>query len=255
MPEITVTETQRERLAAIQDDIEAAYIDTYGHIRTKDVVQYLLDTYTPPEQQGSDVTHERVATADFGALQAVATEVEGVPGSGIDAATMRGELVSALGVEAFAERLAAVEDAENGDGASERSDAENGTEDGADSSADGSPSSAGESAAATQADGEPDDEAAAADETDADGAVAEDDTDACDGTADDSDGAASTSGSTAATDGPGAVLSAANQLLTDHEDKWREGGSDSPYEVDLPDGTTEKVRTKDDVRGLLFKHY
>jgi hypothetical protein len=57
------------------------------------------------------------------------------------------------------------------------------------------------------------------------------------------------------TDGPGSVLSAANQLLDDNADKWREGGSDEPYEVDLPDGTTETVRTKDDVRGLLFKHY
>jgi hypothetical protein len=44
-------------------------------------------------------------------------------------------------------------------------------------------------------------------------------------------------------------------LLDDNADKWREGGSDEPYEVDLPDGTTETVRTKDDVRGLLFKHY
>ena len=77
MPEITVTESQRERLETIRGDIEATYIDTYGHIRRTDVVQYLLDTYTPPEQQGDDVAYERIATADFGTLQAVATDVEG----------------------------------------------------------------------------------------------------------------------------------------------------------------------------------
>ncbi|MFC6755815.1 hypothetical protein ACFQER_02750 [Halomicroarcula sp. GCM10025894] len=58
MPEITVTESQRERLEAIQEEIEAAYIDTYGHIRTTDVVQYLLDTYTPPSSRATSPTNE-----------------------------------------------------------------------------------------------------------------------------------------------------------------------------------------------------
>ena len=234
MPEITVTETQRERLAAMREELEAAYIDTYGHIRTTDVVQYLLDTYTPPEQQG-DVAHERIATADFQDLQAVATDVEGVPGSGIDAETMRGELLSTLGVAEFAARLAEIED---GDAESSDAGDSEGTDDAADegSSDDGTENS--------DADSEADDTAADSEEPPADDSPA------------DGDGASADSGSgpTPNSDGPGSILSAANQLLTDHDDKWREG-SDEPYEVDLPDGTTETVRTKDDVRGLLFKHY
>ncbi len=42
-------------------------------------------------------------------------------------------------------------------------------------------------------------------------------------------------------------------LLKDHDDVWRE--ADSGYEVDLPDGDTEQVQTKDDVRALLFQHH
>ena len=56
--------------------------------------------------------------------------------------------------------------------------------------------------------------------------------------------------------GSGGMLDAMMNLLSAHEDKWREaGGGDSRYEVDLPDGTTEPARTQDDVRALLFKHY
>ena len=209
MPEITVTETQRERLAAIEGELDAAYIDTYGCIRIQDVVQYLLDTYTPPEQRGDDRAYERIATAEFQTLQAVAADVEGVPGSGIDTETMRGELLSTLGAEAFATRLAEAAEAEDTETDTTVGDAENGVEDDGTAGSDG----------------------ASGDETTTD------------------------SGPEPSTDGPGAILSAANQLLDDHDDKWRDGGSDEPYEVDLPDGTTEKVRTKDDIRGLLFKHY
>ena len=42
------------------------------------------------------------------ALEAVAADVEGVPGSGIDTETMRGELLSTLGAGEFAARLSAV---------------------------------------------------------------------------------------------------------------------------------------------------
>lgn len=207
MPEITVTETQREQLAAIEAELDTAYIDTYGCIRMQDVVQYLLDTYTPPEQRGGDKAAERIATAGFQTLQAIAADVEGVPGSGIAKETMRGELLSTLGPEEFAARLAKVTESEV------------------------------ESAGAATESGE--------DTTTASG----------DDTATESDENTAATGLNANTDGPGSVLSAANQLLDDNADKWREGGSDEPYEVDLPDGTTETVRTKDDVRGLLFKHY
>ncbi|MFC4247428.1 hypothetical protein ACFOZ7_10525 [Natribaculum luteum] len=45
-------------------------------------------------------------------------------------------------------------------------------------------------------------------------------------------------------------------LLETHDDKWEESPSaDYRYRVTLPDGTTEDVQTKDDVRALLFQHY
>jgi hypothetical protein len=57
-------------------------------------------------------------------------------------------------------------------------------------------------------------------------------------------------------DDGGAMLDAMMNLLSEHEDKWREAsGGDARYEVDLPDGSTDQARTKDDVRALLFEHY
>jgi hypothetical protein len=53
----------------------------------------------------------------------------------------------------------------------------------------------------------------------------------------------------------GGPMAAANRLLDEHDDRWRESDGDAPYEVDLPDGTTEQARTKDDVRQALFRHY
>jgi hypothetical protein len=45
-------------------------------------------------------------------------------------------------------------------------------------------------------------------------------------------------------------------LLDDHDDVWEQNdGEDGRYAVTLPDGSTEQVRTKDDVRALLFQYY
>ncbi|AUV82178.1 hypothetical protein C2R22_11400 [Salinigranum rubrum] len=53
-----------------------------------------------------------------------------------------------------------------------------------------------------------------------------------------------------------ARLSSVMSLLDDNDDVWREAsGGEEKYEVDLPDGGTERARTKDDVRAVLFKHY
>lgn len=56
-------------------------------------------------------------------------------------------------------------------------------------------------------------------------------------------------------DGGSGQLNAMLSLLDTHDDKWHEADGDARYEVDLPDGTTETARTKDDVRALLFKNY
>ena len=51
-------------------------------------------------------------------------------------------------------------------------------------------------------------------------------------------------------------LNAMMNLLDTHDDKWREASKeDARYEVDMPDGTTQYVQTKDDVRAHLFKNY
>lgn len=45
-------------------------------------------------------------------------------------------------------------------------------------------------------------------------------------------------------------------LLTEHNDRWEEAdGEQGKYAVTLPDGSVEHVRTKDDVKAVLFKHY
>jgi len=66
--------------------------------------------------------------------------------------------------------------------------------------------------------------------------------------------------STAETDVDGdaddeAKLNSMMQLLDEYDDVWEKAGSDAGYEVELPEGGTETVKTKDDVRALLFKHY
>lgn len=86
------------------------------------------------------------------------------------------------------------------------------------------------------AEGESEDEGG--DETDAEGEPDQED--------DDSD---------ADTDGDD-MLNEMMSLLDTHNEKWTEADTEeTKYVVDLPDGDTETVQTKDDVRALLFKHH
>jgi len=50
-------------------------------------------------------------------------------------------------------------------------------------------------------------------------------------------------------------LNAMLKLLDTHSDKWWSADGEARYEVELPDGSVESARTKDDVRATLFKHY
>lgn len=52
-------------------------------------------------------------------------------------------------------------------------------------------------------------------------------------------------------------LEAMMNLMSEYDDKWEVSDSEEggKYVVELPDGKSMHVRTKDDVRGLLFKHY
>ena len=224
MPEITLTEDQYERLDAVREDLEDAFVDNYGYIPVEDAVEYLLDTYTPPDRRDAASEYERIATAEYPQLQHVASEVPGVPGSGIDADEMRGKLLAKLGVEEFASRLEAASEAEP-DGTTVDEDGDSGDESAADTRAKSeltpdTPESSG-STAGTQR----------------------------------SSGGLNGSGVSVDTTAGDDPLAAVNRILSEHDGKWRESGGDEPYEVDLPDGTTESARTRDDVRQLLFQHY
>lgn len=130
MPDISVSAEQVRRLESVASDLEAVYVGEYGHVRHRDALEYLLDTYTPPSE---------IAETDPYESSAVASESHA-------------------------------------------------------------------------------------------------DTPASD-------------------QSPEETLQQAMDLLSTHADKWREGSGDEPYEVDLPDGSTEAVRTKDDIKRLLFTHW
>ena len=231
MPELSLTEAQYEQLEQVRGDIEEAYIDNYGYVPIEDAFEYLLDTYTPPDERDTADTYERIATAEYPQLQRVASDVPDVPGSGIDADEMRGRLLAELGPEVLADRLDAVGSGETATDTSEDRYGDNGTtstEEDAGSKTDDRPDSAGTG-----------DEVAP-------------ETDTGDG---DEGPERATAENGSGVSGGGDPLAAVNQMLREHDDKWRESGGDEPYEVDLPDGTSETARTKDDVRQLLFRHY
>jgi hypothetical protein len=76
-------------------------------------------------------------------------------------------------------------------------------------------------------------------------------TDPADESEPDADGAESSGGD----DSDEEKLNSMMQLLDQHDEVWQKAGNDAGYEVELPEGGTETVKTKDDVRALLFKHY
>jgi len=104
----------------------------------------------------------------------------------------------------------------------------------------------------TAASAGPDAAAADADSEDATGDDAEDESEA-----EDAEGDGSGDDADAGGDGDGDdKLSAMMNLLDTHDDKWERADSEETrYVVDLPDGGTEEVQTKDDVKAILFKNY
>lgn len=156
MPEIEITEEQRERLDGVRGALKSEVVGPYGTVEPRDAVEYLLDLFDGQE---------------------------GVP-------LPEGYDPSAAGASGDSANEADESDAENGD-----------------------------------------------DESDTD-----DDAESKSESASDSSGAAQ--------------LNSMMNLLEEHDDKWREASSgDEKYEVDLPDGGTERARTKDDIKAILFKNY
>lgn len=205
MPEVSVPEAQLERLDAVREELETAYVGEYGTVRRADAIRYLLDTYTPPGAVDTDAQPSD-ADADLEALTAI---------DGVGEATA--ESLAEAGFPAV-ERVAAADPDELAEitGIS--------AEQAADIAA---------SAAAIGADNS--------------GSAADDPDDGADTGAE--------SGGSGTQETPENTLQQAMSLLDAHEDRWRESAGDEPYEVDLPDGSTTGVRTKDDIKRLIFKHW
>lgn len=224
MPELSVSEAQLQRLDEVREDLEAAYVGSYGTVRREDALEYLLDTYTPPSEGDAEAGE---APAD--AASAESTEPDETTATDTDAEPA-GDLTDIAGVgEATAEALASA---------------------GFESIAD---VRAADPADLTAADGIAEKQA-----IDIKAEVAD-----FDGTESDTAGAETDESDEEAAPGPGEnedespenTLQQAMSLLDQHDDKWRESSGDEPYEVDLPDGGTEAVRTKDDIKRLLFQHW
>jgi predicted flap endonuclease-1-like 5' DNA nuclease len=236
MPELSVSEEQLQRLESVREDLEAAYVGPYGTISREEAFEYLLDTYTPPSENDAEADEATADTGDGSAepddgTTATDAEPETTATDAEPDSQPAGDLTDIAGVgEATAEALV---DAGFGSIAAVR---------------DADP------AALTDADGigekqAIDIKAEVADfdgpesDTGAAGEVEADDTEANPGPGE-SEG-----------ESPENTLQQAMSLLDQHDDKWRESSGDEPYEVDLPDGGTEAVRTKDDIKRLLFKHW
>ena len=85
----------------------------------------------------------------------------------------------------------------------------------------------------------------------ADGAVAVDETPGVGDGGPGADGGDDTGGGDAES-----RLDAMMSLLDTYDEHWSEADAeDARYEVELPDGSVERARTRDDVRSLLFQHY
>ncbi len=205
MPDLSIPAAQLEELETIREELESAYVGEYGTVRIEDAVQYLLDTYTPPETADSERT-----PADLEGL----TTIDGVGEATAESLAIAGfrsvEDVAAATPDALAE-IGGIGDEQAIEIVAAAVDVE------------GESGSKSDSAAEME-----DDEGTTAD---------------------------SESGGDRSENSPEDTLQQAMSLLDAHGDRWREADGDEPYEVDLPDGSTEAVRTKDDVRRLLFKHW
>lgn len=71
----------------------------------------------------------------------------------------------------------------------------------------------------------------------------------------DEDEADSSDDDDAVSDDDSGQLNAMLSLMETHDDKWWSTDGDARYKVELPDGSVESARTKDDVRAMLFKNY
>jgi cobalamin biosynthesis protein CobT len=216
MKTLEVTDEQYAFIQYLREEISESVVGKYGFVRERDAVQFLVDNLDEDIEIDAD-------EFDSSATDDVAASV----GAAIDGETDPHDLEEVSYVEGETPAADEIVDEDSEDPESESDEATDGD-------ADDGPADDGTSEVT---EGEPDDEDEADDEA-ADGDGSADETDG-DGSADDDD-----------------MLDEMMSLLETHDDKWDESSSaDYRYSVELPDGSSEQVQTKDDVRALLFKNY
>ncbi|WP_222919101.1 hypothetical protein [Natrinema sp. SYSU A 869] len=221
MKTLEVTDEQYAFIQYLREEISESVVGKYGFVREQDAVQFLIDNLDEEIELEADGEFESSATDD------VAASV----GAAIDGGTDPHELEEV----SYIEDETTEADADEGDEADADDDRESESNGPGESDIDDS-SETEPSDSLDDTEGESDD---SGDEPDADDGDDEDASDDGDGSADDDD-----------------MLDEMMSLLETHDDKWSESGSaDFRYTVELPDGSSEQVQTKDDVRALLFKNY
>jgi predicted flap endonuclease-1-like 5' DNA nuclease len=234
MPKIRITDAQRDRLEALREELEAEHAGPYGTVRVEDAMEYLLDLAeaadgvdpgsvgagdgSPGESDDGSPGEPDGGDGDEG------RDLTAVPGIG----AARADALRAAGLDDLAALRAADPDAlATVDGIGEER--------------------AAEIKAAVDTMDLP------GGETGGDGAG---DSGMTPAKPDDGTGGSGGSGrSGGATAGGGDQLSAMMNLLSTHDDRWREADGDARYEVDLPNGGVETAQTKDDVKAVLFRNY
>ncbi|SFR46648.1 Rho termination factor N-terminal domain-containing protein [Halorubrum sodomense] len=286
MPTLDITDDHADRIEALREELAAAHAGPYASVDREDALAYLLDladavddadrVAEPTRDGGGDETpdadpfdrdrarellaarnrrrsdpdpEDPMDLSDIATAFDVAGRSEMTKDDLIDAILDAAERLAADPFARVDIGLDAAEPAGDGENSAEEDDAVEGDATGDDATEDDATEDDATGDDAVEGDATGDDateDDATEDDATGDDAVEGDATgdDATeDDAADDSD------------DGGAGQLDAMMSLLDTHGDKWREADGDARYEVDLPDGSVETARTKDDVRALLFKNY
>ncbi|QLG50832.1 hypothetical protein [Natrinema halophilum] len=220
MQTLEVTDEQYAFIQHLREEISESVVGKYGFVREQDAVQFLIDNLDEDVEVAADGDFDSSATDDVSASVVAAIDDDADPDEFEEVSYIEDESVNT-------DRTPD----ENPDDRESESDGSD------DSEADGSAEDGGSA----------DDEEATSDADGDDTGTSDDD-----GSADDDTGTSNDDGSADDDD----MLDEMMSLLETYDDKWEESDSaDYRYAVELPDGSTDQVQTKDDVRALLFKNY
>ena len=217
MHQLDVTDDQLAYLESVRATLESEYLGPYGHVTTQDALQFLIDVH---ESTDPDLPSVDGGAVEGGGLGAGDPGVEAT--NGVATETPDPEDPAEQAGDA-AEEVVETDDADDADDLDDADGTDDTKEGDDESEASDEESDGGEDETGTEAD--------ASDGADEDGSSFDEDT------------------------GDNDRLQAMMNLLETHDDKWREGDGEARYEIDLPDGSTETVQTRDDVRAVLFKNY